>query len=59
MPLTPASWAGDLTGAATRHKSARITKADRPVMPCGKIETDGARRMIGDPSGLNFRRNNF
>jgi hypothetical protein len=44
MPLTPASWAGDLAGAATRHSSVRLTHAILPITrPREKTET--ARRI--------------
>jgi hypothetical protein len=32
MPLTPASWAGDREGTATRHMSARLTNANLPII---------------------------
>jgi hypothetical protein len=32
MPLTPASWAGDLKGAAGRHSSVTLTNAALPII---------------------------
>ena len=44
MPLTPASWASDLPGAARRHSTAMLTNAVLPVIhPREKIETSCAR----------------
>jgi hypothetical protein len=44
MPLTPASWAGDLAGAARRPRSATLTNAALPAIhPREKIETSCAR----------------
>jgi len=44
MPLTPASWAGDLPGAARRTKIATLANAALPVIhPREKIETGCAR----------------
>jgi hypothetical protein len=44
MPLTPASWAGDLPGAARRIKIATLVNAALPVIhPREKIETGCAR----------------
>jgi hypothetical protein len=46
MPLTPASWAGDLPGAASKPSTATVTNATRPVIhPRDKIETSCARLM--------------
>jgi hypothetical protein len=46
MPLTPASWAGDLAGAARRERTATPTNAARPVIrPREKIETGRVRLM--------------
>ena len=40
MPLTPASWAGDLDGAARRPRTATASNADLPVIhPRENIET--------------------
>ena len=40
MPLTPASWAGDLEGAATRPRTATASNAALPAIhPREKIET--------------------
>ena len=40
MPLTPASWAGDLEGAARRPRTATANNAALPVIhPREKIET--------------------
>jgi hypothetical protein len=45
MPLTPASWAGDLSGAAT-ERTATASKTALPVIhPREKIETSCARFM--------------
>jgi hypothetical protein len=50
MPLTPASWAGDLEGAASRHNSARLANATLPaVHRCEKIETSWMRFINGVP----------
>jgi hypothetical protein len=44
MPLTPASWAGDLPGTASRPSTAKVSNAALPVIhPREKIETDCAR----------------
>jgi hypothetical protein len=44
MPLTPASWAGDIAGAARRPRSATLTNAALPAIhPREKIETSCAR----------------
>jgi hypothetical protein len=44
MPLTPASWAGDLEGAARRLRTATLTNATRRIIhPREKIETRCAR----------------
>jgi hypothetical protein len=52
MPLTPASWAGDLPGAA-RSVSTATTHAARPIIrPRDWIEAECARRMVGDPWSL-------
>jgi hypothetical protein len=43
MPLTPASWAGALEGAARRATTARAGKATLPIIHRReKIETSGA-----------------
>ena len=43
MPLTPASWAGDLEGAARRERTATPTNATlRIFRPREKIETSCA-----------------
>jgi len=40
MPLTPASWAGDLEGAARRPRIATVSNAALPAIhPREKIET--------------------
>ena len=53
MPLTPASWAGDLEGAARRLSAATLSNATPPIIHRReKIETDCARLMVGDPRGL-------
>ena len=40
MPLTPASWAGDLEGTARRPRSATASNTALPVIhPRAKIET--------------------
>jgi hypothetical protein len=40
MPLTPASWAGDLEGTARRPRTATASNADLPVIhPRENIET--------------------
>jgi hypothetical protein len=40
MPLTPASWAGDLEGAARRHRTATASNAALPAIHRRqKIET--------------------
>jgi hypothetical protein len=47
MPLTPASWAGDLEGAARRQRTATVMTATRPIIhPREKIFTDCARFMM-------------
>ena len=49
MPLTPASWAGDLPGAARRPRTATLRNATLPIIhPREKIETSCARLIIGD-----------
>jgi hypothetical protein len=48
MPLTPASWAGDLAGAATRHSSARPAKANLTVIQQPERIGTGCARLIGD-----------
>jgi hypothetical protein len=49
MPLTPASCAGDVAGAARRHSTATPANIALPAIdPRDKIETDCARLMIGD-----------
>jgi hypothetical protein len=46
MPLTPASWAGDLPGAARTPRTATISNDALPVIrPREKIET-GCGRVI-------------
>jgi hypothetical protein len=46
MPLTPASWAGDLEGAARRPSTAKVRSAALPaVHPREKIETSCAWLM--------------
>jgi hypothetical protein len=46
MPLTPASWAGDLEGAARRPSIAMAKNATLPIIhPREKIETSWARFM--------------
>jgi hypothetical protein len=46
MPLTPASWAGDLEGAARRPSIAMAKNAILPnIHPREKIETSCARLM--------------
>ena len=46
MPLTPASWAGDLEGAARKPRTATASSAALPVIhPREKIETSWARFM--------------
>jgi hypothetical protein len=46
MPLTPASWAGDLPGAARKQRTATLTNATLPVIqPREKIEISCARLM--------------
>ena len=50
MPLTPASWASDLPGAARRPRMAMLTNATLPIIHRReKIETSCARLMVGDP----------
>jgi hypothetical protein len=40
MPLTPASWAGDLEGTARRHRTATASNTALPVIHSrAKIET--------------------
>jgi hypothetical protein len=47
MPLTPASWAGDLKGTASSPITAKVRSAALPVVhPREKIETSCAR-IIG------------
>jgi hypothetical protein len=44
MPLTPASWAGDLEGATSRPSTATHTNATLPAMhPRGNVKTSCAR----------------
>jgi hypothetical protein len=44
MPLTPASWAGDLPGAARRPSTATLANATRRIIhPREKFETRCAR----------------
>jgi hypothetical protein len=60
MPLTPASWAGDLEGVARRHRTAMLMTATLPSSrPREKIETDCARFMdlIPLPSCSNQGKN--
>jgi hypothetical protein len=46
MPLTPASWAGDLSGAARTPSTAMLTNAALTVIhPREKFETSCARLM--------------
>ena len=46
MPLTPASWAGDVPGAARRPRTATLTNAALPIIhPREKIETSCVRFM--------------
>ncbi len=46
MPLTPASWAGDLAGVARSARTATLTNATLPVThPREKIETSCACLM--------------
>ena len=46
MPLTPASWAGDLPGAVRKERTATVSNAARPVIHIReKIETGRARLM--------------
>jgi len=48
MPLTPASWAGNLPGAARTERSATVSNAALPVIHIReKIETGCARVMNG------------
>ena len=50
MPLTPASWAGALEGAARRERTAKASNAALPAIhPREKIETGCACVMIGGP----------
>src|SRR5260370_28181978 len=50
MPLTPASWAGDLPGAARTERSATLTIATRPIIRLReKIETGCTRLMTRYP----------
>jgi hypothetical protein len=50
MPLTPASWAGDLEGAARRPRTATASNAALPVIhPREKIETRRAWLMWVTP----------
>ncbi len=50
MPLTPASWAGDLEGAARRPRTATASNAALPVIhPREKIETRRALLMWVTP----------
>jgi hypothetical protein len=49
MPLTPASWAGDLPGVASRPNTAKVRNAVLPIVPPQeRIETSCARLMGGD-----------
>ena len=53
MPLTPASWAGDLDGAARRPRTATVSNAALPVsQPRENIETRRAWLMSVIPSRL-------
>ena len=46
MPLTPASWAGDVPGAARKERTATVSNAALAVVhPRDKIETECARVM--------------
>ena len=45
MPLTPASWAGNLPGAARRPSPTRLTNATLAIIPREKIESSCARVM--------------
>ena len=46
MPLTPASWPGDLEGAARRERTATVSNAALPAIhPREKIETSCAWLM--------------
>src|SRR5947199_2253480 len=46
MPLTPASWAGTLAGAASRPRTAKVRHAALPsIHPREKIETSCGRFM--------------
>jgi len=46
MPLTPASWAGNLAGITTTPKTAAASNAARPaIAPRENIETDCVRFM--------------
>jgi hypothetical protein len=46
MPLTPASWAGNLPGTARRERTAMVSDAARPnIHRREKIETSGPRFM--------------
>jgi hypothetical protein len=57
MPLTPASWAGDLPGAARRPNTAKVRNAVLPIVPPQeRIETSCARLMGGDPLPTCFIR---
>jgi hypothetical protein len=50
MPLTPASWAGDLPGAASSASSATPVHATRPISrPRDWIQMGCERHMVGDP----------
>ena len=45
MPLTPASWAGDVAGAARTHSTATRANVLPVIHPREKIET-GCARLI-------------
>jgi len=52
MPLTPASWAGDLAGAARRPSTVTASNVARPAIhPRDNIET-GCAWFISDPLPL-------
>jgi hypothetical protein len=47
MPLTPASWAGDLKGAARRHSSATLTNAALSIIHLREKIGTSCPRIIG------------
>src|SRR6266851_2318284 len=56
MPLTPASWAGALEGAARRQRTATVMNATLPsIRPRENILTDCAR-LIVVPRELSYPR---